>query len=149
MSPITTYILLAVIIVYALAILVELIFVRAVKRFALQAAILLGVVALLKVTTDFPTIRQPFGGVSSIISIGMVFFCTFLGITVRYFFYLKGQFLWREYLKPMLISPIVLLPLIGLIQKNSNIGANQLIYLSCLAFQNGFFWKVILEHAKK
>jgi len=148
MSPIITYTLLIFMASYGLFIIVELLVSRAAKRFILQAAILLGVFILLNVITGFPATRQAFGGVSPLASIGIMFVCILFGIAAHYLFYLKGRFFWRSFLKPLLISPIVLLPLIGSVQGASNIESIQLISFGFLAFQNGFFWKEVLERAK-
>lgn len=149
MSPVITYTLVVILIAYALIILVELMFVRNFKRFVLEGMILLGVIVLLNVTTGFPVIRQSFGGVSPTTSVVIIFFCAFGGITAQHLFYLEGKFRWREYLKPMLTSPIVLLPLLGAIQRSSNLESVQLISLGFLAFQNGFFWKEMFKRAKR
>ena len=148
MSPIITYTLLLFIGLYGLTILIELVVSRTVKRFIVQIVILFGVVLLLNMTTGFPATRQAFGGVSPILSIGIMFLCVLLGIAAHYFFYLRGEFSLGAFLKPLVISPIVLLPLIGSVQGASNVESIQLISFGFLAFQNGFFWKVVLEHAK-
>jgi hypothetical protein len=133
---------------FGLFIIIEIIISRAVKRFVVQAVILLGVILLLRLITGFPKITTAFGGVSPVIAIGIMFVCTVLGIAAHYFFHLKGRFSWRTFLKPLIISPIVLLPLIGSVQGTSDIETIQLISFGFLAFQNGFFWKEVLEHAK-
>ena len=148
MSPLITFALAVVISLYGLIILIELIATRAIKRFLLEATILVGVIVLLNATTGFPATRQAFGGISPIAAIGIMLVCTLLGIAAHYFFYLKGEFSWQSFLKPILISPIVLLPLIGSVQGTSSLESLQLISFGFLAFQNGFFWKVVLEHAK-
>ena len=149
MSPIITYTLLIFMALYGLIIIVELLVSRAAKRFIVQTALLLAVFILLNLTTGFPATRQAFGGVSPIVSIGIMFVCILLGIAAHYFFQLKGKFSWRSFLKPFLISPIVLLPLIGSAQGASNVESIQLISFGFLAFQNGFFWKEVVERAKR
>lgn len=148
MSPIITYFLMTFLGLFCLFIIIELIISRAVKRFVIQAVILLAVIVLLKVTTGFPSTRVAFGGVSPIIAIGIMFVCTLIGIAAHYFFYMKGRFAWRTFLKPLVISPIVLLPLIGSVQGTSGVESVQMISFGVLAFQNGFFWKEVLGHAK-
>ena len=133
---------------FGLFIIIELVFSRAVKKFIVQAAILLGVIAVLKVTTGFPATRIAFGGVSPIVAIGIMFVCTLIGIAGHYFYYMKGKFVWRTFLKPLIISPIVLLPLIGSVQGTSGLEPIQMFCFGVLAFQNGFFWKEVFEHAK-
>jgi hypothetical protein len=45
------------------------------------------------------------------------------------------------------ISPILLLPLIGSIQAVKSLEAIQVASFALLAFQNGFFWQVVLQRA--
>jgi hypothetical protein len=42
----------------------------------------------------------------------------------------------------------VLLPLLGSLQGVTSFETIQIISFGILSFQNGFFWKVVLEHAK-
>lgn len=148
MSPMITYFLITFLGLFSLFIIIELIISRAVKRFVIQALLVLAVIAVLRVTTGFPATRVAFGGVAPLVAIGIMFACTLIGITAHYFFYLKGKFAWGTFLKPLIISPIVLLPLIGSVQGSSDIAPIQMIAFGVLAFQNGFFWKEVLEHAK-
>ena len=148
MSALITYSLIFFLGAFALFIIIELIVSRAVTRFVVQAVTILVLILILRVITGFPKITTAFGGVSPIIAIGIMFVCTILGIVGHYFFNLKGRFSWRTFLKPLIISPIVLLPLIGSVQGTSDIENIQLISFGFLAFQNGFFWKEVLEHAK-
>ena len=148
MSPLITKALLIFIGLYSLLILIELVISRSVKRFVIQAALLILVVAILYFTTGFPATRQAFGGASPVLAIVIMLLCTIAGIATNYFFYLKSKFSWRTFLKPILISPIVLLPLIGSVQGVSEVQALQLMSFAFLAFQNGFFWRVVLERAE-
>jgi len=148
MSPIITYLLIIFLALFGLFIIIELMVGRAVKKFVTQAAILFVVIVFLKVTTGFPATRVAFGGVTPIVAISIMFVCTLIGIAGHYFFYMKGKFAWRTFLKPLVISPIVLLPLIGSVQGTSDLEYVQMISFGILAFQNGFFWKEVLEHAK-
>lgn len=150
MSPIITYTLLVFVGLYALTIIVGLMANRSLKRFLIEALILVGFFTILNVTTGFPasSSRQAFGGVSPMTAIGIMFVCTILGIIAHYLFYLKGEFSLRTFFKPLFISPIVFLPLVGSVQGVSDLESIQMISFGILAFQNGFFWKVVLEHAK-
>jgi len=148
MSPIITYLLMIFLGLFGLFIVIELITSRSVKRFLVQAIILFVVIVILKTTTGFPATSRAFGGISPLNAIGVMFVCTLFGIAAHYFFHLKGKFSWRTFLKPLVISPIVLLPLIGSVQGNTNIETFQLISFGFLAFQNGFFWREVFEHAK-
>ncbi len=138
------------IILYLLIIIIELISNRNFKRFILELSILLGFIFILYITTGFPVFSrlQAFGGVSPLTAIAIMFVCTLFGIIAHYFFTLKGKFSWRKFLKPLFISPIVFLPLLGSVQSLPNLENIQLISFGILAFQNGFFWKVVFEHAQ-
>jgi hypothetical protein len=148
MSPLITNLLLLFMTIYGLFIAVDLLATRVVRSFIAQAGLLIGVCVLLRVTTGFPSTRRPFGGVSPELSIAIMFVCTILGISAQYLFGLRGRFSWRSLLKPLVISPIVLLPLIGSVQGSGGIQSLQLISFGFLAFQNGFFWRTVLERAQ-
>jgi 1,4-dihydroxy-2-naphthoate octaprenyltransferase len=106
------------------------------------------VVFILYILTGFPYPRQAFGGASPVVAVGLMFFCVLLGMIARYFFYQRGAFSWRRFLRPMCVSPIVLLPLIGTLEAQSSMTTIQLISIAVLAFQNGFFWTTVVEHAR-
>lgn len=148
MSPLITYALLIALGLYGLIVLLELIVSHGVKRFVMQAAVIVAVVILLNLTMGFPETRQSFGGVSAVVAIAIMFLCTVLGIAGHYFFYRRGKFSWTSFLKPMVISPIVLLPLMGSVPGASDVQAIQLISFGFLAFQNGFFWREVVARAK-
>ncbi|MCI5157679.1 MAG: hypothetical protein D3906_04425 [Candidatus Electrothrix sp. AUS1_2] len=78
-----------------------------------------------------------------------MFLCTMLGIMAHYVFYLKGKFSWRAFLKPLVISPIVFLPLVGSVQSLTGLEPMQMISFAILAFQNGFFWKEVFGRVEK
>jgi hypothetical protein len=50
-------------------------------------------------------------------------------------------------LKPLCVSPIVLLPLLGTLQGAMTLEPIQVLSFCLLSFQNGFFWRVIFERA--
>ena len=52
-------------------------------------------------------------GSSPTLVILIMFLCILLGIGARYIFYLQRNFSWLDFAKPLCISPILLLPLIG------------------------------------
>lgn len=151
MSPLITYTLIGFITLYIVFIMLDLLTSQNIKRLLLEGLPLFGAILLLNVTTGFPrpVTKQAFGDVSSLLSICIMFFCTVLGIAARYFFSLQGRFSWRSFFKPLCISPIILLPLIESVQGAAKIESIQLISFGFLAFQNGFFWKVIFERAER
>jgi len=72
-----------------------------------------------------------------------------LGIASSHIFHLqRGQFSWLDLLKPVCISPILLLPLMASLQGVGDLNDMQVISFALLAFQNGFFWRVVLTSAK-
>jgi len=153
MSPTITYMILVFMALYGLSILIELIITRAVKRFFYQILPIVGFIVVLSITTGFPSASTKigFGGVSPTVSIGIMFIGVILGVVARYFYELRNgqKFSLRSFLKPLFISPIFLLPLLGSVHGTSNLESIQLISFGILAFQNGFFWKVVFERAKK
>ena len=148
MSPLVTYALVLFLALNVAVLLVELVVRRAVRRVVLQLVALAVVVLVLHVTTGFPETREAFGSASPVLVIAGMLVCTVLGTAAEYVFRLKGPFRWRAFLKPVCISPIVLLPLIGSVQSTGDITSVQIISICFLAFQNGFFWRIVLDHAK-
>lgn len=150
MSPLFTYLVLLAIVVYGLILLIELVRSRQIKSVLLQMSLLVGVGLFLHFFAGFPTpsTRQSFGTtIDPLYMIGVMFGCIIFGMVANYLFYLKRSFSWMAFLKPMCLSPIVLLPLAGSVQQSSEVEAVQLVSLAILAFQNGFFWKVVVERA--
>jgi len=148
MTPFITYILLAFMVAYGVVLLVELVVTRRIKHFAVQAVLLGLVFVLLHTTMNFPTPKKPFGGASLLAAVILVLICTILGMAAQSIFYMGDSRLSLVGLvRPFVISPIVLLPLLGSILGSEQLNAVQLISFSFLAFQNGFFWRVVLERA--
>jgi len=134
---------------YGLIIILDLILTRAVKRCIIEVIILIAVIVLLNVTTGFPAYKQGFGGVSLIVAIGIMLVCTVLGMAARYVFYQGEKFSWWSFLRPLAISPLILLPLIGTMQGISEFEHIQLISFGVLSFQNGFFWREVFKKVRK
>jgi hypothetical protein len=135
---------------YVAAIVVEVLLRRKLIRFFLEAVALLFVIAFALLVNNAVTGRVSFGkGVSPVGTVGIMFAATLFGIAARYVFYLqKGQFTWLDFLKPLVITPIVLLPLIGSVQTAGELSGMQIVSFAVLAFQNGFFWQAVLDGAK-
>ena len=148
MSPLVTYVLLCAVVLYGIILIYELITRRRIKGFVLKALILCFVVVYLHAVTGFPTPKRAFGGGSSFVPIVAMFCCVILGMVAHYFFYLKGRFSLKTFIRPFLISPIVLLPLMGSMKGNAELESLEFFAFAILAFQNGFFWREVLEHAK-
>ena len=136
--------------VYTAAIVIELLVRRRWLPFALEAIAVLIVIAIALLVNNSATGRVAFGqGTSPVGTVAIMFVSTVCGIAARYVFYLrKGHFSWLDFLKPLTISPIVLLPLIGSVQTTAELTGMQVVSFGVLAFQNGFFWHAVLAGAK-
>lgn len=136
-----------------MAIFVVLIFIdflkyRRIKRLLIEAMILSLVVLILHLTTGFPESIKTFGSFNPESTILLMLVSVVLGMTANYFFHLKKGFNWLTFIKPLFISPIVLLPLIGTVNETA-LQPVQLFSLMFIAFQNGFFWKEVYNKAQK
>jgi hypothetical protein len=136
--------------IYLAAILIELLIRRRFLRFILEATALFLVTALALLVNNAVAGQVAFGhGTSSVGTVAIMFIATMLGIVARQVFYLQAaRFSWLDLFKPVTISPIVLLPLIGSVQAMGELTGMQIISFAVLAFQNGFFWQAVLEGAK-
>jgi hypothetical protein len=119
----------------------------------LVAAIVLGllvIIIVLRYTIGFPfsSESQSFGGgISPEICVLIMFLAVIGGIMATYVFNLNTMFSWQEFVRPIVVSPLILLPLIGSVQ-GASLEPLQLICFTILAFQNGFFWQQVLRDAK-
>lgn len=133
---------------YLAAILVDLLRSRRYKRFLLELIPLIGLLILDVLITSASTGYIAFGsGSSPAVAIWIMFGAILLGVAARYIFYLQGQFSWLDFAKPLCISPILLLPLVGSIQAVKDLETMQLVSFALLAFQNGFFWQAVLARS--
>lgn len=113
-------------------------------------ALLLCFLVALHFTTGFPqpAARVSFGGS---IAVGWAVLAMFVGIVfgmVAHYVWSKPRRPnWMDFLRPIVVSPLVLLPLIGSLQ-GGPLETIQLLSLTLLAFQNGFFWQQVLKDAK-
>lgn len=72
-----------------------------------------------------------------------------LGMIANYLFnYTRGSFDLVSFIKPLCVSPIVLLPLIGSIDQTGTLSPLQTVSVLILAFQNGFFWKSVFDRVQ-
>jgi dolichyl-phosphate-mannose--protein O-mannosyl transferase len=123
---------------------------RSARRLIISIVALAIMGIALHFATGFPFLesRQAFGGgASPLLAVGLMFLGVVLGIVATYIFNLSGAFSWRDFARPLVASPIVLLPLIGSIQ-GAALEPIQLVCFAVLAFQNGFFWQQVLREAK-
>jgi uncharacterized membrane protein YjdF len=122
---------------------------RRLKRFLLELLPLIGLLAIDVIMASTKAGYVTFGGGSSpTVVILIMFVCILFGIGARYIFYLEGKFSWLDFVKPLCISPILLLPLIASVQTAHNLEAIQIVSFALLAFQNGFFWQAVLTEAR-
>lgn len=135
---------------YVVAITIELTLTRQYKRFLLELAAVVLAVCCAVLLTHASTGRVAFGeGIAPVWGTAIMFIATMCGTVVRYIFYLqKGQFAWLDCCKPLAITPIILLPLIGSVQGAGHLNTMQSISFAFLAFQNGFFWQAVIEKAR-
>ena len=123
---------------------------RSWPRLLTYVVALLAVALALRITTGFPfpTSQQSFGGgASPLLAVALMFVGVILGIAATYVFSMTGAFSWRDFARPLVVSPLVLLPLIGSLQ-GAALEPVQLVCFTVLAFQNGFFWQQVLRDAK-
>jgi hypothetical protein len=131
--------------------LIDFLWSRSPRRFFVEFGLLFAAGITLFIAAGFPLpgSRQAFGaGSGSLLLVGVMFLCIVLGMAARYFFYLRNPFDWLSLLKPLCVSPIVLLPILGTLQSPAELAPVQLVSFCLLAFQNGFFWRVVFERAQ-
>jgi hypothetical protein len=151
MPPLVNNLLVACAVLSAVFSFLDFLRVRSLLRFLLEEGLLVATAVALHAATGFPepVIRQSFGpGVNLLPMVGLLFVCIALGMAARYILFLRGPFSWMSFVRPLCVSPIVLLPLLGTLQSDVSLDSLQVISFSLLAFQNGFFWRVIFERAK-
>jgi hypothetical protein len=122
---------------------------RGLRRFVSHLAILSALVAAFMLTSSFPYpgSRQAFGGATPLFAVALMFVGVLTGIAATYVFNLAGAFSWGNFARPFVVSPLVLLPLIGSLQ-GATLEPIQLVCFTILAFQNGFFWQQVLRDAR-
>jgi hypothetical protein len=145
----TSEVVLACALFYLIVILVDWVRSRRLKRFLLELSSLLILLIISLLIANSSVGFVSFGPAHSptivvLIMLGSIL----LGIAARYIFYLKGEFSWLDFAKPLCISPVLLLPLMGSVQAVKDLEAMQVVSFALLAFQNGFFWQAVLERAK-
>ena len=113
---------------------------------AIQLAALLLALAVLRSQTGFPdSALVPFGaafGLGVGWTILLMGACLVLGMIANYVYFLS-TFSWREFLRPLCISPLLLVPLIGATGDSDQIGLVRAVSLCLVSFQSGFFWRSV------
>lgn len=127
-------------------------FVRGRRRRGVIGLILLAAFLLvLHFATDFPSMseRIAFGGGTIPIWVAVIAMsaAVVLGMVGQYVWSKPAAFSWLDFCRPIVVSPLVLLPLIGSLSSGP-LEMVQFLSLALLAFQNGFFWQQVLKDAK-
>ncbi len=148
MNLIMNNVLLFAILAYLILLVFDLVKLKKKKVTLLQILIVSIVSIVLYLLTGFPFPKVSFGGSSSTTTVFIMFGFVVFGIVSNYLFFVKA-FEWREFLRPILISPIVLMPLYGLLEGANDIQDMKMISLCLASYQNGFFWKVLFEKISK
>jgi len=131
------------------------------RRLILQCIVLSIVVLLLNIWFGFPRILETKGAgeerIAEIIAVVLCYVCMVAGMVAQYFFS-QGQqgrtkftFEIVPFLMPIFASPIIFIPLLTLLLRDSQMtGALEksklMVYF--VAFQNGFFWKDMFERQR-
>jgi hypothetical protein len=148
MPPLLTHLLLLSIVLYSLVVIVDIVR-KPNWRLLTEGLGIIAAFLLLRWSTGFPTVRESFSSLPSVVSVVAMYAFVLLGMAATYFFYLRKEFAWMSFIRPFLVSPIVLLPLIGTVDNRVDVESTQAICLAILAFQNGFFWRTVFDHAQR
>lgn len=146
MPPLINNLLILFIGLFGLIIIFEFIKTRVFRAFLCQAGSIIVVVFLFRIVFGFPEAEISFGGMQQLTIIFIMLICATLGIVAHHIFMSKRKFSWRAVIKSSVVTPIVLLPLLGSIQSTSVVEPVQYVSFGFLAFQNGFFWRIILAN---
>jgi hypothetical protein len=121
------------------------------RNWVLLAALfaVLAVVVVTFVTTDFPGYRVSFGGdwLAEIVLVVVAFAGIVFGILAHIVYYRGEQVTLAEFLKPLVVSPLLIAPLVG-VMETTGFEVLTMLSLFILAFQNGFFWKEMLKNVR-
>ena len=104
--------------------------------------------SVLFVTVD-TTPKQAFGEFSPLMSFGLMYLGVCLGIAANTIFVQPPPYKWYAFIRPLMISPIPLIPLKGSMDWESGLDTSELINFLLASFGSGFFWKSILSRVKK
>ena len=137
MTAWANYLLIACLVSAALLAIVDFARRRSWRRF-LVSMIVLAIAAAVFAGMPYGSTRQSFGATSPLVALALMFAGVLFGIAATYIFNLSGPFSWRDLARPLVVSPLVLLPLIGSLQ-GAALEPVQLVCFTVLAFQNGFF----------
>ena len=145
MSLTSTLILGGVLALYAAYLLAEFWLIRRPRYTALQLTTLVLVAAYFHLSTGFPIPVQSFGSKTSLLVAALMGICIILGMLSSFFFFPRDGRGISACVKPLLVSPIILLPLLGLVKTVPDFSSITMLYLCLISYQNGFFWKVVFR----
>jgi hypothetical protein len=145
MSRFVTSFLVLFLVFFIAYIVVEVIRSRRWRRFLIQLAVVAAVIVILNLTTGFPQPKVHFGGSSVLLAVAVMFGCVLAGMIANLLYYSSERFSFRTLLKPFIVAPLVMAPVIGSLESAPRIETIQLLTLALLSFQNGFFWRSVLE----
>jgi hypothetical protein len=132
---------------YLLVIITEWVLFRDYKRFLFELMPLAALTAIAMLLSQAQGGYIEFGQGSGSTTL-IMFAAILLGIAARYIFYLQGQFVWLDFVKPLCISPLLMIPLIASMQGVKEFQPIQMVSFALLAFQNGFFWQAVLQRSR-
>ena len=95
--------------------------------------------------------RVAYGNLDNLLLIALVYLGVLIGMVSQYFYGITESqtFSLRSFLRPLFVSPLVLLPLVDILQKVQTTTAIEYVSMTILGFQNGFFWQTVLKDAAK
>ena len=142
--------------------LIELIRKKTIKAFLIQLMLLGGSAFILRRffgyfnTLEIKSVTK----VEEAVTLTGLYFCTILGIIAHHLFVqIKGlrelgrqrKIRWMPILKPLVISPLIFLAVLNELTKmGAQANTITAVVTQCiLAFQNGFFWKTVMEQFEK
>jgi hypothetical protein len=147
MSDLLIYAITALLMLVVILAVVDFVLTRSKRVLVVYTIAVVLAVTILYLTTGFPfpNQRQSFGGgASPFVSIGLMMAGIVCGMVCHYLYKRKRSFSWYEFVRPLVVSPIVLLPLMGSVGELS-LEPIQVVSVALLGFQNGFFWQEVLK----
>ena len=144
MEPAPTLILVAVLALYTTYLLGEFLLGRRPRYVAPQLLALALAATLFHLSTGFPIPVQSFGSHVPLTLIVIIGFCIVSGILSSVFFF-SEEFRAAAVIKPLLASPIIMIPILGLVEQVNDFDTMSIVMLCLISYQNGFFWKTLFK----
>lgn len=144
MDPVLTTVVLIFMVAYFGYLVLDWISTRRTKFIAWQIVCLIAAALYLHYALRFPIPRTSFGASGSVWTIAWMSPFLLLGMVSNHLFF-NHKLSVKDCLRPFLVSPIVLMPLIPLVDHDSQLDSLRLISLCLISYQSGFFWKVLFQ----